>query len=140
MKVAELTKIFSRHPLCQILSDELHKSEGQDIYLEDLQGSAPAMVLAACHDMERPVVVVLNDEDEAGYFYNDMVVLQGDADVLFLPSGFRRMVKYGRVDAAAMILRTQVAARLRGNYKSLVIVTYPEALSVMMASEKDVAS
>lgn len=139
MKVAELTKIFSRHPLCQILSDELHKSEGQDIYLEDLQGSAPAMVLAACHDMERPVVVVLNDEDEAGYFYNDMVVLQGDADVLFLPSGFRRMVKYGRVDAAAMILRTQVAARLRGNYKSLVIVTYPEALSVMMASEKDVA-
>ena len=92
---------------------------------------------------------MLNDNDEAGYFYNDLKTIAMPADgegkvaeVLFFPSSYRRAVKYGQRDAGNEILRTEVLTRLSAlasdadNALPLYIVTEPSALSELVVSKK----
>lgn len=72
---------------------------------------------------------VLNDLEEAGYFYHDMVQLTGSNDIYFFPSAYRRAIKYGHTDPANEILRTEVLSRLQDTRTPFVIVTYPDALA-----------
>ena len=82
----------------------------------------------------KPYLFVLNDEEEAGYFYHDLTQMLGDKNVLFFPSSYRRAVKYAQRDAANEVLRTQVLNALADrNEEYLFIVTYPEALSERVA-------
>ncbi len=133
MNVSELGKIFAGHPLCKDFVALIRSGRKDDVYLENLQGSAAAMTVAALPAMEVPVMVVMADEDEAGCFYHDMLQLRGEDDVLFMPSGFKRAVKFGRADDAGRILRTEVLGRLTARPQGLVVVSYPEALSVKVA-------
>ena len=55
---------------------------------------------------------VLNDLEEAGYFYHDLTQVLGDKQVLFLPSSYKRAIKYGQKDSANEVLRTEVLTRL----------------------------
>ena len=102
-------------------------------------------------------VFILQDNDEAGYFYHDLTQILGTDDVLFFPSSYRRAVKYGQRDAANEILRTETLSRLaaltsvdtqkastgKGAGKNadsaaeaLYIVTCPEALSELVVSKR----
>ena len=74
-------------------------------------------------------VCVLNDQEEAGYFYHDLMQLTASNEVYFFPSAYRRAIKYGHVDPANEILRTEVLSRLQDPDASFVIVTYPDALA-----------
>ena len=80
---------------------------------------------------------ILQDADEAGYFYHDLTQLMGQERVLFYPSTYRRAVKYGQRDAANEILRTEVLSRLSSRTAgdgALYIVTSPEAVSELVVS------
>ena len=94
-------------------------------------------------------VFILQDNDEAGYFYHDLTQILGTDNVLFFPSSYRRAVKYGQHDAANEILRTEALSRLAavsGNAKKradnsetapfLYVVTCPEALSELVVSKR----
>ena len=102
-------------------------------------------------------VFILQDNDEAGYFYHDLTQILGTDNVLFFPSSYRRAVKYGQRDAANEILRTETLSRLAaltsvdtqkastGNgagkkadneAKALYVVTCPEALSELVVSKR----
>ena len=102
-------------------------------------------------------VFILQDNDEAGYFYHDLTQILGTDNVLFFPSSYRRAVKYGQRDAANEILRTETLSRLaaltsvdtqkastgKGVGKNadsaaeaLYVVTCPEALSELVVSKR----
>jgi len=95
-----------------------------------------------------PLLFILQDAEEAGYFYHDLMQLlegngQADGDegaggsrVLFFPSSYRRAIKYAQRDAASEILRTEVLARLSPESTGLYIVTYPEAIAELVVSKK----
>ena len=109
------------------------------------------MTLAALplNGVKCPVVlVVLNDNDDAGYAYHDMVQMMGEDDVLFFPSSYRRAIKYNQKDAANQILRTEAITRVHSHVASakdgarreaspLFIVTYPDAMAEMVMSESE---
>ena len=145
MTLPELLPLFAHHPGVRALLHCLR--EGQTpILLEGLRGSAPALMLgAAAHECPSPYLFVLNDEEEAGYFYHDLRQLLGDECVLFFPSSYRRAVKYGQRDAAQEILRTDVLSRLSrwGSTSTeehpmpLCVVTFPTALAERVASRKE---
>lgn len=80
-------------------------------------------------------VFILNDEEEAGYFYHDIVQANGDEQTLFYPSSYRRAIKYGQKDAANEILRTEVLNRLERN-EAVAVVTFPDALAEKVVSRK----
>ena len=145
MTLPELLPLFAHHPGVRALLHCLR--EGQTpVLLEGLRGSAPALMLgAAAHECPSPYLFVLNDEEEAGYFYHDLRQLLGDECVLFFPSSYRRAVKYGQRDAAQEILRTDVLSRLsrweitptEEHPMPLCVVTFPTALAERVASRKE---
>lgn len=145
MQLSELIQLFQHHPGVKAL-ERCWTEQSPLVFLDGLQGSAASVMLAAtAQEAQGLYVVVMNDEEEAGYFYNDLRQLLGDAAVLFLPSSYRRAVKYGHRDAANEILRTDVLSKLtRLMAKSdkadknlaLFVVTFPAALAEKVASPK----
>ena len=107
MQRSEILPLFARHPGVCALADSLRQRKASTIVLDGLHGSAAAVVLAAAGEAQN-FLVILPDEEEAGYFYHDMAQLLGDRRVLFFPSSYRRAIKYAQRDAANEILRTDV--------------------------------
>ena len=145
MQLSELIQLFQHHPGVKAL-ERCWTEQSPLVFLDGLQGSAaPVMLAATAQEAQGLYVVVMNDEEEAGYFYNDLRQLLGDAAVLFLPSSYRRAVKYGHRDAANEILRTDVLSKLtrlmakseKGDKNlTLFVVTFPAALAEKVASPK----
>ena len=87
--------------------------------------------------MSAPFLFVLNDEEEAGYFYHDLVQILGDEDVLFFPSSFRRAIKFGQRNAGQEILRTEVLSRLSSGRSPLFVVSHPEAIAELVVTQSE---
>ena len=97
-----------------------------------LQGSSVAFILPRIR-RAAPLIVLLRDEERAGYLYSDLEGLLGTDAVLFFPSAYRRAIRYGHRDEASTLLRSMVLSQLyseekRSTSRLPIIVTYPEAL------------
>ena len=140
MNIQELESVYTRLPQVSAVVDLLGKSSVKTIFLEGLLGSSSSMLFGCLAPrVKAPLLFILQDAEEAGYFYHDLTQLLGNRDVLFFPSSYRRSIKYAQRDAASEILRTEVLARLSADSQessALYIVTYPEALAEMVVSKQ----
>ena len=140
MSIQELESVYARLPQVSAMADLLGKSSVKTIFLEGLLGSSSSMFFGCLAPRAKaPLLFILQDAEEAGYFYHDLTQLLGNRDVLFFPSSYRRSIKYAQRDAASEILRTEVLARLSADHQAsaaLYIVTYPEALAEMVVSKQ----
>jgi transcription-repair coupling factor (superfamily II helicase) len=140
MKVQDLLKIYAKSAQVGALADVMGKKRVKTIFLEGLMCSSAPMVFASLVSKTKfsTTLFILQDAEEAGYFYHDLVQLLDDKQVLFFPSSYRRAIKYGQRDAANEILRTEVLARLSTHniQRSTFIVTYPEAIVELVISKK----
>lgn len=136
MGITELQSRYTRHPALEGLANTLKNNDIRTVFLEGAHASC-ASLFASCFIKSVPGVYlfVLNDQEEAGYFYHDMVQVNGDEQILFFPSSYRRAIKYGQKDAANEILRTEVLSRLEKN-EPVTVVTYPDALDEKVVSPK----
>ena len=113
MNIQELVKLYAQLPQVSALAKELGKSSNSTIFLDGLLGSsAPMLFSSLATKCPCRLLFILQDAEEAGYFYHDLVQLMGSRDVLFFPSSYRRAVKYAQRDAASEILRTEVLTQL----------------------------
>ena len=148
MEIQDLLQLYARSPHVGAVADVLGNSqrhtqaEGQrksvkTVFLDGLMCSSAPMLFAALSSHLSPLTAlfILQDADEAGYFFHDLKQLLGDDGVLFLPSSYRRSVKYGQRDAANEILRTEVLSKLSQG-SQLYIVSYPEAVAEQVISQK----
>lgn len=130
MEVQELLNIYIAHPQVAAVDTLLQNDTSSNIFLKGLNGSGAAMTIASLFIKRRGgYVCILNDQEEAGYFYHDVMQLTGSNDVYFFPSAYRRAIKYGHIDPASEILRTEVLSVLQDPNAPFVIVTYPDALA-----------
>ena len=137
MNIQDLEKIYARLPQVSALAQTIGKSSVKTIFLEGLLGSsAPMLFGSLAPKCKSPLLFILQDAEEAGYFYHDLTQLLGDKNVLFFPSSYRRAIKYAQRDAANEILRTEVLTRVGEGY----IVTYPEAIAELVVSKKNLDS
>ena len=137
MNIQELEKLYVQLPQVSALAKLLGKSSEKKIFLEGLLGSSAPMLFASlARKCQSQMLFVLQDAEEAGYFYHDLTQLMGTDQVLFFPSSYRRAVKYAQRDAASEILRTEVLTRLGGQSLGLFVVTYPEALAELVVSKQ----
>ena len=140
MDIQELQHIYASHPNTLGLAKQLENSSVRTIFLGGLHASAsPLFFSSFLNNLSRSVVFVLGDAEEAGYFYHDLVQINGDTDVLFFPSSYRRAIKYGQKDAGNEILRTEVLSRLQKG-DALCVVTYPDALAEKVVSGKELST
>ena len=162
MTITDLQQLYAKLPQAGALVKSLEDETIRRLFLKGLvASSAPMLFSSVAGELQRTIVFILNDADEAGYFYNDLLTTvehsqqgveqsvshtreDGAYVPLFFPSSYRRAVKYGQKDAANEILRTEVLSRLAAEQgagegmvsgKPLLIVTYPQAVSELVVSQ-----
>lgn len=141
MDIQDIKQLYAKAPGTVALCKLLQENRGSNIFLQGQQASAtPLLFAAVATEIKKTFLFVLQDADEAGYFYHDLTQVMGTQNVLFFPSSFKRSVKYGQRDSANEILRTEVLARVSARDKqateSLLIVSHPEALSELVVSKQ----
>ncbi|MCO6024956.1 transcription-repair coupling factor [Prevotella cerevisiae] len=150
MTIEELCALYGRLPQAAALVKSLEEKSKKTLFLKGLVASATPLLFASVYNrLHRTLVFILDDDDDAGYFYHDLTQILGQDRVLFFPSSFKRAVKYGQRDPANEILRTEVLTRLTGvdpatgsqlpqakadPEMETYIVTYPMALSELVIS------
>ena len=141
MEIQKLQALIGRSAKVKALGQLLMDEGLREIRLDGLVASAAPVMFSAltqkCPEaLAHPYLFVMDDEEQAGYFYHDITQILGTEHVCFLPSSFRRAVKYGQRDAGNEILRTDALSALqRGG--SLFVVTYPEALTERVVSKRE---
>lgn len=139
MDISELQRIYAGHPNVRALAAQLENSSVRSIFLGGLHASASSLFLSSVIDTSpRSFVFILGDVEEAGYFYHDLIQINGEKNVLFFPSSYRRAIRYGQKDAANEILRTEALNRLQ-KQEPVCIVTYPDAIAEKVVSQKVLA-
>ncbi|MDE7153886.1 MAG: transcription-repair coupling factor [Muribaculaceae bacterium] len=97
------------------------------------------LLSALARSGSRPMLIVGDSRDDAGYLYHDLVRLLGEESVLVLPSAYRRDIKYGQIDPSSDVARTEALSSWNVEEKLKVVVTYPEALAEVVATTEDIA-
>jgi len=162
MKITDLTTLYAQSPTVRGLQKLVSDSEARRVNIEGITvQSALAMawgsMVSATECAPACTLFILNDADEAGYFYHDLTQMLGSKQVLFFPSSYKRKVKYGQKDAGNEILRTEVLAKLSAlqnlftensahkqsptenripKTENLIVVSHPEAIAEMVVSKQ----
>ncbi|MBO7068481.1 MAG: transcription-repair coupling factor [Bacteroidaceae bacterium] len=180
MEIQKLQTLFSRHLSVGKLRAALQQTDVRVIQIEGLHESAAPLVFASLshtlpkrevkHSQFAPTrftpsldeageptlfLFILDDEEQAGYFYHDLTQVLDEKQVLFFPSSYKRAVKYGQRDAGNEILRTEVLSAIQAHFPTpcssksgkskessphgkdhLYIVTHPQALAQKVVTRK----
>ncbi len=148
MDIKELKDLYAKLPQVGALADALCNPAIRTVSLDGLVASSAPMAFAAlAARCPLTALFILQDADEAGYFYHDLTQILGLSDVLFFPSSYRRAVKYAQRDSANEILRTEALGRLSARLgekggergakgRPLYVVTCPEAVAELVVSRQ----
>ncbi|MDE6348682.1 MAG: hypothetical protein K2L60_08545, partial [Bacteroides sp.] len=105
MTITELQQFYTTHPHVEGMGRLLKDSSVRHLYCGGLCASAASLFLSVLVERtDFPIVFILGDLEEAGYFYHDLTQILGTERVLFFPSSVRRAIKYGQKAAANAIL------------------------------------
>lgn len=148
MDIKDLQELYRHSQQVTGLMKTLENNSVRTVFLKGLMASAMPMIISSVNKQkDYDFLLIMPDEDEAGYTYNDLCHIMGQESVLFFPSSYKRAVKYGQHDAANEILRTQTLAKLtsvkdddRGKNDKFIIVTYPSAIAELVVSKKQIDS
>ena len=134
--IQEIAQKYGQSPQAKALLKLIGEGQVKKVLLKGLVCSSAPIFFASVEELLRQTVLfILDDADEAGYFYHDLTQVLGQEKVFFFPSSYRRAIKYGQKDAANEILRTEVLARLSQG-KPIFVVSYPDALAELVVAKK----
>ena len=134
-------RLYAKHPQVKTLAALLKDKKMRKAAISGFTQSSIAMNFAAT-GCKVPLLFIMRDADEAGYLYQDLKTLS--IAPLFFPSSYKRAVKFGQKDAAGEVMRAETLIALAENSQpstlnpQLIIVTYPAALSELVASRQTI--
>ena len=145
MVLQDIQQLYAQLPQVAALGKTLEDDKLRTVFLEGLQASAAPMLFASLATRRQHcMLMIMQDADEAGYFYHDLIQIMGESRVLYFPSSYRRAIKYGQRDAANEILRTETLSAISSfqqqenmSNDSLYIVSYPEAVAELVVSRSN---
>jgi transcription-repair coupling factor (superfamily II helicase) len=132
MSAADILKLYQSSTTVLQISEKLNSASPAFVSIKNLSGSSGAFVAAALFAHKTtPTLFVLNDKDEAAYFYNDLQSIVGEKSILFFPSSYKHPYQVEEIDNANILQRAEVLKSLLPNSENnkCLIVTYPEALT-----------
>ncbi len=125
-----LLDYYKNHPSLKELLFLLDKHSTEHVHLKNLTGSSFTLFMAALHQtIQKQLVLIYPDKEQAMYAYTDIVQLLGENKCLYLPSSYKRKLKNQHYDHAQVILRNECMEQLMKNNANSILVTYPEAMS-----------
>ena len=126
---------YDRSPLLNKIVDGLALSVSEkkpfQVHLQNLNGSAPAFVLKYLFTHPQTDkfnhLIVLDDAEEAAYFYNSLESITGAMDLFYFPSSFKTAQNFSLLNPSHVMLRTEALTKLSMGGNKKIVVTYPEA-------------
>ena len=138
MKIGELCEVLNPQARVQAVEKLLSGKRLDRRVIDGLAGSSSAVLFSRFPKKDSPYLIICNDLDEAGYLYHDLCQINGESQVLIFPSGYKRDIKYGQIDAPSEILRTEVLNKWYNDKNIRWVVTYPEALAERVSSKNEI--
>lgn len=136
LTIEEAGALFATDAKIKALAALVDDSAVTRASLVGLKGSSAAVLLGRFAALGRRMIVVADDADSAGYLYHDLSRVASGKEIGFFPSGYRRHIKYGRVDAPQQILRAEtIDGWMNGTVSA--VVTYPDALAERVPMRED---
>ena len=137
MELKELLSYYTTHPSVTGLKGKIADAGQGKIALSGLSGSSSSVIFAAAYELNPfNALVVLNDREEASYFFDDLNSLGLGETILFFPSSYRRNIVHEVIESENIIFRTEVLNKLAINETGYLVITYPEAIMEKVISDE----
>ncbi len=137
MNIKNLKNIYSEHDNFTLVNNHINDINSKDkIALLGLLGSSKSLFFYNCVKQQKNTqFVIMNDKEEAAYFYTDLKNID-DNKVLFFPSSYKRTGIFDKVDSYDVVLRTEVLNKLNSD-NNFFIISYPEAIFEKVVSKSN---
>ena len=134
-----LTELYSSHPNHGALEKILKTSK--KVFVKGLNTSAFSFFAASDKTLEKsPLIVVMNNDEEAAYTYNDFQVSEKKREVFYYPFSHKHSVlktgEENEVSTESLLSKTEVLDKI-SKLTNYVLITYPEAIAENVISAKE---
>jgi transcription-repair coupling factor (superfamily II helicase) len=137
MTIKELFSAYAEHPKTAVLVDAIRATNQTYIKLSGLIGSSPSFFVTAVHlHTQQSQLILLDDKEQAIYFYNDLQNLLEEKQVFFLPQSYKKKYDVEEVDNANVLLRAEVLNKINTSSAPIVVVSYTEAIIEKVTTKK----
>ncbi len=138
MDIRELLSLYKKDlrvkELLKLLSDKKFKN----LYLQGLIGSLETFIASIIHEeIKGSHLFILNDREEAAYFFNNLENIQKEKDAVFFPGSYTKPYAINDPDNTNILLRAEVLNRIDKTERGVLIVTYPEAINEKVVTKRN---
>ncbi len=127
---------FHESPLLKKLVDgillSINEHHPAQFFLQNLQGSSAAFIIEAIFKNTSTAdlnhLVVLNDAEEAAYFFNSLESITEAMDLFYFPSSFKTPQNFSLLNPSHVMLRTEALTKISMGGNKKIMVSYPEAI------------
>lgn len=139
MKIQEILKAYQDHSEIFDFAEEVRKAKQQKFHIQGMAGSQPAFMIAALwRIIQRNIVLVMNDKEEALYFQNDLQQLLPKKEIFLFPASYKRPYQVEEVDNANVLQRAEVLNELNHTKTGRqIIITFAEALNEKVINKRE---
>jgi len=129
LEIKDLIKAFRKNPKIELLRKSLKEVDNNVIKIDNVCASfTPFLVNEVFETSKAHQFIVLDNKEEAAYFYNDLCGILGDKSVLFFPSSYIIKRNEFQIDTTDVVLRTEVMDKLGEDKEKYLVVTWTDAL------------
>ncbi|MBA5628715.1 transcription-repair coupling factor [Moheibacter lacus] len=133
----DVLKKYESSDFVQNTIAQFQKNTTSKIHVTGQVGSSISFLAAQIMQASgNPVLLILDDKEEAAYVLNELESLFSKDEVLFLPDSYRRPYEIEETNNANVVLRTEVLNSLNGAKKPRIVVTYAEGLFEKVVTRK----
>lgn len=141
MEPGQFLKYFEGQNNFTEILEKLKAPPGEKIHTQGLIGSVKTILLSNLFQKSnKNFVVLLNDREEAAYFFDDLNNLGFAESTLFFPSSYKRSIQYDDLEQENIVQRTEVLNKIARKENTYIIITYPEAVIETVISKEGLAT
>lgn len=137
MNSSDLKAVYTNASATQQICKQFQEKALSHVHVKGLIGSSVAFYLnGVIQNLPLNQLIVLNDKEEAAYFFNDLERIMGEDKVLFFPNSYRNPYQVEQTDNSNILMRAEVLSALSKTTHNKIVVTYPAALSEKVVTKK----
>ncbi len=93
-------------------------------------------LVTAFNKLDRNLLLVMDNAEQAAYYFNDLQKLLNTSQVFYFPSSYREAYHSEATNNANVMQRSEILKKLSIKSKKKIIVTYPQALFEKVISQQ----
>lgn len=134
----EFLSYFEQHEDIRTIREILESSNTPRTKVKGAIGSFKTILAAIlARQIQKNIAILLNDREEAAYFFDDLNNLGLADKTLFFPSSFKRSIQYNDPEQENIVVRTEVLNKIASTKQNHILVTYPEAVAESVITVDD---